>query len=59
MNYNSLRGHLIRWYVMFVNGGFGSTREFAEHQGIDIDECQRMLDIGQKYYNRKQKEDES
>lgn len=58
MDYTSLKEHLIRWYVMFVEGDFGSAREFAEHQGIEVEECQRMLDIGQKYYNKKQAADE-
>lgn len=57
-NYSSLKEHLTRWYVMFVQGGFGSAREFAEHQGMTIDECELLLTIGQKYYNIKQQEDE-
>jgi hypothetical protein len=59
MSYRTFKEHLVLWYEMFVNGGFGSAREFAEHQGIELGECERMLEIGRKYYNIKKQEDES
>ena len=56
-DYRTLKEHLVLWYVMFINGGFGSTREFAEHQGIELSECERMLEIGRKYYLKKQEDE--
>ena len=56
--FSSLKEHLIRWYVMFINGGFGSAREFAKHQGIELHECERMLEIGRKYYLKKQENED-
>jgi hypothetical protein len=60
MPHMTLKEHLILWYEMFVHGEFGSAREFAEHQGMELSECEQMLETGRKYYNlKKESEDEN